>query len=175
MVAGHEEVLAVLRDTTTFSNVNIVAGPDLKFSEEFEGRRRTVEVKTHRDELPMHYQIITFDPPLHTAHRALLIVLSPRNAWPKTKSSCGDWPIANSTSSCPWHGGIYQCVCPALHPAGDRRPAWRARGGPPGLLRRRQGIGGGWFVTRVLRATGGGRAPWTSTIRPPSRRSKNTA
>ena len=28
MVAGHAEVLAVMRDTASFSNVNIVAGPN---------------------------------------------------------------------------------------------------------------------------------------------------
>jgi len=37
MVAGHEEVLAVLRDTASFSNCNIVAGPSFRFPVELTG------------------------------------------------------------------------------------------------------------------------------------------
>jgi hypothetical protein len=40
MVAGHEEVVAVLRDTATFSNINIVAGPDFRFPAELTGGHR---------------------------------------------------------------------------------------------------------------------------------------
>ena len=36
-VAGHEEVLAVLRDTASFSNCNIVAGPSFRFPVELTG------------------------------------------------------------------------------------------------------------------------------------------
>jgi len=75
MVAGHEEVLAVLRDTASFSNCNIVAGPSFRFPVELAGDDVTGLVEQHRDELPMSDQIITFDPPKHTAHRGLLMGL----------------------------------------------------------------------------------------------------
>src|ERR1700688_298130 len=75
MVAGHEEVLAVLRDTASFSNCNIVAGPSFKFPVELTGDDVTGLVEQHRDALPMSDQIITFDPPKHTAHRGLLMGL----------------------------------------------------------------------------------------------------
>ena len=70
MVAGHEEVLAVLRDTASFSNCNIVAGPSFRFPVELTGDDVTGLVEQHRDELPMSDQIITFDPPKHTAHHS---------------------------------------------------------------------------------------------------------
>ncbi len=75
MVAGHEEVLAVLRDTASFSNCNIVAGPSFRFPVELTGDDVTGLVEQYRDELPMSDQIITFDPPKHTAHRGLLMGL----------------------------------------------------------------------------------------------------
>jgi cytochrome P450 family 150 subfamily A5 len=75
MVAGHEEVLAVMRDTASFSNCNIVAGPNFTFPVELTGDDVTDVVAAHRDELPMGDQIIAFDPPKHTAHRALLMGL----------------------------------------------------------------------------------------------------
>ena len=75
MVAGHEEVLAVMRDTASFSNCNIVAGPSFRFPVELTGDDVTDLVEAHRDEVPMSDQIITFDPPKHTAHRGLLMGL----------------------------------------------------------------------------------------------------
>ena len=75
MVAGHEEVLAVMRDAASFSNCNIVAGPSFRFPVELTGDDVTDLVEAHRDEVPMSDQIITFDPPKHTAHRALLMGL----------------------------------------------------------------------------------------------------
>jgi len=75
MVAGHEEVLAVLRDTASFSNVNIVAGPNFRFPVELTGDDVTEQVEQQRDAAPMSDQIITFDPPRHTAHRGLDVVL----------------------------------------------------------------------------------------------------
>jgi len=66
MVAGHAEVLAVLRDTATFSNANIVAGPSFRFPVDLTGDDVTSLVGQHRDALPMSDQIITFDPPKHT-------------------------------------------------------------------------------------------------------------
>jgi cytochrome P450 family 150 subfamily A5 len=75
LVAGHAEVLTVLRDPATFSNVNIVAGPNFRFPVELSGGDVADIVEQHRDAAPMSDQIITFDPPRHTAHRALLMGL----------------------------------------------------------------------------------------------------
>src|SRR5258708_40051035 len=73
MVAGHEEVLAVLRDTASFSNCNIVAGPSFRFPVELSGDDVTELVEQHRDAPPLSDHLITFHPPKHTAHRRLLI------------------------------------------------------------------------------------------------------
>src|SRR3984957_10062199 len=75
MVAGHAEVLTVLRDPATISNVNIVAGPGFKFPVELSGDDVTDQVEQCRDAVPMGDQIISFDPPKHTAHRGLLMGL----------------------------------------------------------------------------------------------------
>jgi cytochrome P450 family 150 subfamily A5 len=53
MVAGHEEVLAVLRDTASTSNCDIVAGPSFRFPVELTGDDVTDLVEQHRDALPM--------------------------------------------------------------------------------------------------------------------------
>ena len=75
MVTGYDEALAVFRDPETFSSCNNVAGPDTVFSAEPEGDDITEFVEQHRDELNFSDQIVTFDPPMHTAHRALLMGL----------------------------------------------------------------------------------------------------
>ena len=75
LVTGYEEALSVLRDPATFSSANLVNGPDLNFSEPFEGDDITDFVEAHRHELPQNDQIVTFDPPKHTDNRALLMGL----------------------------------------------------------------------------------------------------
>jgi cytochrome P450 len=75
LVTGYEEALTVLRDPATFSSANLVNGPDLNFSEPFEGDDITDFVEAHRHELPQNDQIVTFDPPKHTDNRALLMGL----------------------------------------------------------------------------------------------------
>jgi cytochrome P450 family 150 subfamily A5 len=75
MVSGYDEALEVLRDPATFSSCNNVAGPVTKFPAEFEGDDITEFVGQYRDYLPFSDQIVTFDPPVHTAHRALLMGL----------------------------------------------------------------------------------------------------
>jgi cytochrome P450 len=64
-----------MTDTASFSNVNIVAGPSFKFPVGLAGDDVTEVVDQHRDAVPMSDQIITFDPPKHTAHRGLLMGL----------------------------------------------------------------------------------------------------
>lgn len=75
MVTGYEEALAVYRDQETFSNANVVNGPVLEFSEPFEGDDMTEFLEKHRTELPMNDQLPSFDPPVHTAQRGLLMGL----------------------------------------------------------------------------------------------------
>jgi cytochrome P450 len=77
MVTGHEEAIAVLRAPDVFSSATLVAGPDPMplFPERPEGDDITEFVNAHRQYLPMNDQIVTADPPVHTAQRALLMGL----------------------------------------------------------------------------------------------------
>jgi cytochrome P450 family 150 subfamily A5 len=75
MVTGYDEAIAVLNDTATFSNCNTVAGPFASFPVPLEGDDVSAIIEEHRDGLPFSDQLPTFDPPKHTAHRALLMRL----------------------------------------------------------------------------------------------------
>src|SRR5262245_47526993 len=75
MVTGYDEAIAVLNDTVTFSNCNTVAGPFARFPVPLEGDDISAIIEEHRDKLPFSDQLPTFDPPKHTAHRALLMRL----------------------------------------------------------------------------------------------------
>jgi cytochrome P450 len=75
IVTGYEEALAVFSDPATFSSCNLVAGPTPDLPE-FSGADDITEImEQYRDELPQSDQIVTFDPPKHTDHRALLMGL----------------------------------------------------------------------------------------------------
>ncbi len=75
MVTGYDEAIAVYHDTTTFSSCNSVAGPVAAFPVPLEGDDVSALIEQYRDQLPMSDQLITFDPPHHTAHRGLLMRL----------------------------------------------------------------------------------------------------
>jgi cytochrome P450 len=75
MVTGYDEAISVLNDTATFSNCNAVAGPFTKFPVPLEGDDISDIIERYRDVLPFSDQLPTFDPPKHTAHRALLMRL----------------------------------------------------------------------------------------------------
>jgi cytochrome P450 len=75
MVTGYEEAVEVYRDTASFSSCNAVTGPFPGFPVPLEGDDVGALIDRHRDELPMSDQLPTFDPPVHTAHRALLMRL----------------------------------------------------------------------------------------------------
>jgi len=75
MVTGYEEAVAVFRDTAIFSSCNAVTGPFPGFPVALVGDDVSALIAGHRDELPMSDQLPTFDPPVHTAHRALLMRL----------------------------------------------------------------------------------------------------
>src|SRR3546814_1646388 len=75
MVTGHDEAQAVYNDSAQFSSCNAVSGPFVKFPEPFEGDDVTDIIERHRDMLPFSDQLPAFDPPRHTAHRALMMRL----------------------------------------------------------------------------------------------------
>jgi cytochrome P450 len=75
MVTGYEEAIAVYNDTDTFSSCNSPTGPFPGFPVALEGDDVSALIEQHRGELPMSDQLLTFDPPVHTAHRALLMRL----------------------------------------------------------------------------------------------------
>ena len=75
MVTGYEEAVGVLNDTDSFSNCNAVAGPFTPFPVPLVGDDISAIIEEYRDELPFSDQLPTFDPPKHTAHRALLLRL----------------------------------------------------------------------------------------------------
>ena len=75
MVTGYEEAIAVYNEGATFSSCNTVAGPFVKFSVPLEGDDISEIIEQYRDELPFSDQLPSFDPPKHTAHRALMMRL----------------------------------------------------------------------------------------------------
>ena len=75
MVTGYEEAVAVYNDTGRFSSCNSPTGPFPGFPVPLEGDDVSELIEEHRHQLPMSDQILTFDPPVHTAHRALLMRL----------------------------------------------------------------------------------------------------
>jgi len=75
MVTGYDEAVAVYTNTDAFSSCNSPTGPLPGFPVPLEGDDVTELIEQHRDELPFSDQILTFDPPVHTAHRGLLMRL----------------------------------------------------------------------------------------------------
>ena len=77
MVTGHEEAIAVLRAPDVFSSSAVVAGPDPMslFPDQPDGDDITEYVNARRQYLPLNDQIVSSDPPSHTAQRALLMGL----------------------------------------------------------------------------------------------------
>ncbi|MGB9305549.1 MAG: cytochrome P450 [Mycobacterium sp.] len=70
-VTGYDELAQVYRDSATFSAVNSSLGPfPLPF--DVTGDDISEQLEAHRDEFPMSEHLVSFDPPKHTAHRALL-------------------------------------------------------------------------------------------------------
>jgi cytochrome P450 len=77
MVTGHEEAITVLKSPDVFSSATLIAGPDpwSLLPSRPEGDDITEFVNAHREYLPQNDQIVTADPPVHTAQRALLMGL----------------------------------------------------------------------------------------------------
>ncbi len=72
MITGYDEAIEVYHDTASFSNCNAVAGPFAQWPVPLEGDDLGEIIEQYRDGLPFSDQLPTFDPPKHTAHRALL-------------------------------------------------------------------------------------------------------
>lgn len=78
-VTGYDEAVRVYRDHETFSSCNSVTGPFPGLPAEPEGDDIGQLIEQVREQLPMSEHMVTMDPPLHTAHRALLArLLTPR-------------------------------------------------------------------------------------------------
>jgi len=75
MVTGYDEAMAVYHDTETFSSCTAVTGPFPGFPVPLEGDDVTDLIEQYRDQLPFSDQLPTMDPPVHTAHRGLLLRL----------------------------------------------------------------------------------------------------
>jgi cytochrome P450 len=72
LVSGIEEILAVYAEHDAFSSVVAPLGPFTKLPEPAEGESMADVIERRRDEIPLSDQIVTFDPPKHSRHRALL-------------------------------------------------------------------------------------------------------
>ncbi len=72
MVTGYQEAMAVYNDPATFSSCNAMIGPFAQFPVPLEGDDISGIIEEYRDDLPFGDQLPTFDPPNHTAQRALL-------------------------------------------------------------------------------------------------------
>jgi cytochrome P450 len=74
MVTGYDEGVAIYNDTKRFSSCISVTGPFPGFpvALDHHGDDITDLIAARRGELPFNEQLPTFDPPEHTAHRALL-------------------------------------------------------------------------------------------------------
>ena len=85
MITGYPEAMAVYGDPATFppddaasgtySSCNVVSGSFVKFSTPVEGDDISDIIVKYRHELPFSDQLPAFDPPVHTAHRHLLMRL----------------------------------------------------------------------------------------------------
>ena len=71
-VTGYDEAADVYRNSEVFSSCNSVLGPFPELPFEPEGDDIGPLIERFRDQFPMSEQLVTFDPPKHTAHRELL-------------------------------------------------------------------------------------------------------
>jgi cytochrome P450 len=75
MVTGFAEAMSVYNDPKTFSSCNTVSGPFTKWPVPLEGDDISEIIEEHRDVLPFSDQLPSFDPPVHTEQRGLLLRL----------------------------------------------------------------------------------------------------
>jgi len=72
LLSGIEEILEVYADHECFSAVVAPLGPMVKLPEPAEGERLADVLERRRGEIPLGDTLMTFDPPRHTRHRALM-------------------------------------------------------------------------------------------------------
>ena len=72
LVSGLDELLEVYGDHERFSAIVGPLGPLVKLPEPAEGERLRDALERRRGEIPMGDTLMTFDPPRHTRHRALM-------------------------------------------------------------------------------------------------------
>ncbi|MFC1405277.1 MULTISPECIES: cytochrome P450 [Streptacidiphilus] len=75
IVTGYEEALQVYHHPEVYSSINRTGGPVLDLPFELVGEDLTDLLEQHRAHFPQNDQMVTFDPPMHTDHRALLMGL----------------------------------------------------------------------------------------------------
>jgi cytochrome P450 family 150 subfamily A5 len=72
MLSGLEEILEFYADNESFSAIVSSLGPLVKLPEPDEGEDWRQMIERRRPQIPMGDQLIGFDPPRHTRHRALV-------------------------------------------------------------------------------------------------------
>jgi cytochrome P450 len=75
IVSGYQELLEVYHDPDTYSSAAFMAGPDWSFPEEIEGDDISDLIIKYRDLFPQSDQLPSFDPPVHTDQRAIIMRL----------------------------------------------------------------------------------------------------
>lgn len=75
IVTGYEEALQVYHQPEVYSSINRTGGPVLDLPVELVGDDLTDILEQYREYFPSNDQLVTFDPPMHTDHRALLMGL----------------------------------------------------------------------------------------------------
>ena len=75
IVSGYEEALQVYHQPEVYSSINRTGGPIVDLPFEIEGDDISEILEAHRDLFGANDQIVTFDPPIHTDHRAILMGL----------------------------------------------------------------------------------------------------
>lgn len=75
MVTGYEEALEVYLQPDVYSSINRTGGPVVGAPFPLEGDDLTELLEKHRSFFGANDQIVTFDPPVHTAHRSVLMGL----------------------------------------------------------------------------------------------------
>ncbi|MEY9853166.1 cytochrome P450 [Leifsonia sp. EB41] len=75
IVTGYEEALQVYHQPDVYSSINRTGGPVVDLPVELVGDDIGELLEKHRDYFTNNDQIVTFDPPVHTDHRAILMGL----------------------------------------------------------------------------------------------------
>ncbi|MDV8071443.1 cytochrome P450 [Rhodococcus sp. IEGM 1366] len=75
IVTGYEEALQVYHQPDVYSSINRTGGPVVDLPFEIVGDDISEILEKHREYFSSNDQLVTFDPPLHTDHRAILMGL----------------------------------------------------------------------------------------------------